>query len=89
MLSKIKTRLKQLRAQLKLKKKTKRKTKAGKAHSPGHRKMGKAIDPKILVKSPPIDEMSNADLIRKNNARHRRIITGADKGKTGRITIKE
>lgn len=66
------------------------------AHSPGHKRMNK-IDKfsipkdgaKVLLQESAVNNLSNSDIIRKHNSRHRRIISGAAVGKTGRITIKE
>lgn len=65
------------------------------AHSPGHKKLNKTdqfTDPrgqKDHLQQSAINNLSNADIIRKHNSRHRRIISGAAVGKTGRITIKD
>lgn len=68
-----------------------------KAHSPGHRKLGdKNKKPmkengwkKNQLQESAINTAANSDIIRKHNSRHRRIISGAAIGKTGRIVIKE
>lgn len=65
------------------------------AHSPGHRKLNKMNifsepkGPKVHLQEAAVNNMSNSDIIRKHNSRHRRIISGAAIGKTGRIIIKE
>ena len=43
---------------------------------------------KIHLPVAAADKVSNSEIIRKHNSRHRRIITGAAIGKTGRIVIK-
>lgn len=65
------------------------------AHSPGHRKLNKtgtSTEPKgskVHLQEAAVNNLSNSDIIRKHNSRHRRIISGAAIGKTGRIIIKE
>ena len=64
------------------------------AHSPGHRKLKTDTSvepkgPKVHLQKAAVNNMSNSDIIRKHNSRHRRIINGAAIGKTGRIIIKE
>ncbi len=64
------------------------------AHSPGHKKMQK-IDKftehsrgNVHMQEAAANTVSKSEIIRKQNSRHRRIITGAAVGKTGRIIIK-
>lgn len=65
------------------------------AHSPGHRRLNKLDKftepkgPKVQLQEAAINNLSNSDIIKKHNSRHRRIINGAAIGKTGRIIIKE
>lgn len=83
------------RAAKKTAKKIPKKTvKADKAHQPGHRKMkiagiNEATAEKTRLQPPAMDTVTRADIIRRRNSKHRRIITGAALGKTGRITIKD
>ena len=63
------------------------------AHSLGHKKLGKnnkiSESQRHKIHLPvATDKVSNSEIIRKHNSRHRRIITGAAIGKTGRIVIK-
>jgi hypothetical protein len=66
------------------------------AHSPGHRKINlqNEFSHKSGIKTEPQNasaqnNMARDNRIKRTNSSHRRIITGAALGKTGRITIKE
>lgn len=64
------------------------------AHSPGHKKMQKTDKftehsrGNVHMQEAAANTVSKSEIIRKQNSRHRRIITGAAMGKTGRIIIK-
>lgn len=85
-----------LKLQLKTKSKLKKKPpSADIAHRPGHRRLNKSDEfakhngPKVHLQESAVNALANSDIIKKHNSRHRRIISGAAIGKTGRIIIKE